>query len=150
MWNTYVPVNVQPGLNKTHYTIDGNPIPLARARHGKGRTWDSQKQVKFACGLQLKSQNFNQELFNCPLALDVTFFLPIPHRLPKRKKDLCHHSPHATIPDLSNLIKFIEDVATGILYKDDALIATITAKKVYSSVPRTELSLTKLTTIADV
>ena len=52
--------------------------------------------------------------------------------------------PHYSRPDLSNLIKFIEDVATGILYKDDCIIAELVSYKHYDTNPRTEFMITPL------
>lgn len=123
------------------YIIDGDPIPLARARHGKGRTWDSQKQLKYQCGLQLQSQHSCKHLFSGPLHVDICFYLPLPKQAKKAKNG--HY--HIFKPDLSNLIKFIEDVGTGILYKDDCLISSLSAVKKYSHNPRTEFTISELT-----
>jgi Holliday junction resolvase RusA-like endonuclease len=51
---------------------------------------------------------------------------------------------HIARPDLSNLIKFIEDIAIGILYGDDSIIAEIYARKCYDATPRTEFELIQL------
>lgn len=122
------------------YTLHGDPIALARARFGNAKVYDSQKQHKLICGLELRRQHGDFPLFTGPLQLTITFYMGIPQ---KRKK-LCG-CYHACRPDTSNLIKFIEDVASnGILYKDDALIAVIQAQKVYSDEPRTEFTITAL------
>ena len=60
------------------------------------------------------------------------------------KKKVEPKMPHATIPDLSNCIKFIEDICSGVVYKDDAIIASISSKKLYDNEPRTEFFFTSL------
>lgn len=53
---------------------------------------------------------------------------------------------HQYKPDLSNLLKWIEDCATGIIYRDDCIIASICAKKLYAESPRTEFTVEQLNT----
>lgn len=113
------------------YVVDGVPVPLARVRFGNKRCWDSQKDLKLIVGCQLEQQHRPYKPFCVPIALDVTFFM----KKPKRLKNL----HHVTKPDLSNLIKFIEDAGNGIIYTDDRLIFSINARKIYSNIPRTEL-----------
>jgi len=90
------------------YIISGDPMPLARARYGKNKIWDSQKQQKFAFGLQLNSQHEGRPLYSGPLHLDVTFFMSIPQYKATKSTTMIGR-PHIFVPDLSNLIKFIED-----------------------------------------
>jgi Holliday junction resolvase RusA-like endonuclease len=130
------------GQNNSFYTyiIEGDPIPLARARHGVGRTWDPQKHQKYIIGLQLQSQHPLKRLFVGPIHLDICFFLP----MAKRSKKEIINTFHFFKPDLSNLIKFIEDIGSGILYKDDCLIASMSATKKYSDNPRTKFTISEL------
>lgn len=122
----------------TRYIIPGDPIPLQRARHGQGRTYDSQKAAKLLWGCQLNIQVKNKHLLHCPLILYISFFMKIPK---SKQKLISAGEPHFFRPDLSNLIKFVEDVCTGILYKDDSLIVECHATKCYDINPRTEFHL---------
>jgi len=124
------------------YIIPGEPIPLARARFGKNKVWDSQKQQKFAFGIHLNKQHGNQPLFHGPLHMDVTFFMPMPKKVSKTKP--LTNKPHIFTPDLDNLIKLVADAATGILYADDCTICQISARKVYDTNTRTEFTLIEL------
>jgi len=127
------------------YVIPGDPVPLLRARMAKGRRpWDSQKQIKMHCGLQLTQQHGHRPPFQGALHFDVTFYFPFPQAISKAKLATMAGKLHTYRPDLSNLIKFIEDVATGILFNDDCLIASINAKKCYDHQPRTEFAITVL------
>jgi Holliday junction resolvase RusA-like endonuclease len=126
-----------------HYTIEGNPIPLARPRFGqnynKTRIWDSQKQSKFGVGIQVSNQHGDNPHLSPPIRLDVVFYLPIPKQQPL----LSGNYHHAKI-DLDNLLKFLLDSCNTIAYKDDAHISEIHARKLYAVNPRTEFTLTEL------
>ena len=66
-------------------------------------------------------------------------------RIPVRPKK--YQKPmgwHVYKPDVSNLLKFIEDTCTGILFHDDCIIASVLACKRYDIEPRTELIITEL------
>lgn len=128
------------------YVIKGNPIPLARARHGNRKTWDSQKQIKLITGLDLEEQHHGLPLLHGPLFLDICFYFSIPESYSLRKREKCIGTYHEFKPDLSNLIKFVEDIAMGIIYKDDCIISSVTAKKIYDEEPRTELFIMELNT----
>lgn len=81
------------------------------------------------------------ELTELPLHLDVTFHMPIPKSWSLKKRAVAEGSPHVNKPDCDNLIKFILDVLTGIVYADDRFVWSINARKVYSSTPRTHITL---------
>jgi Holliday junction resolvase RusA-like endonuclease len=123
------------------YIINGNPVPLARPRMTRNNVYDSQKDFKLIAGLDIKKQHGNDPMFEGPLHLDVTFFMRIPYPSSRDKKRKLCSTYHVTRPDLSNLLKFYEDVCTGILYQDDSLISSISCKKIYDISPRTEFSL---------
>lgn len=125
------------------YVIDGDPTPLARARVGKGRVWDAQKQIKMYWRVNLERLHQDRSLFHGPLHVEMNFFMPMPKSSHKRWAQIVG-TYHLFRPDLSNLIKFIEDVATGILYKDDCEIASIWSKKRYDKKPRTEFIVTEM------
>ena len=69
--------------------------------------------------------------------------MTIADSLSKKKKDALLGQKHHKRPDLSNLIKYLEDAAQGILFADDATITTINARKIYDMNPRTEFYLLK-------
>lgn len=130
-----------PEVEFIRYVIMGNPIPLARARSFRSRVYDSQKQAKLLQGLSLQQQHGDREMYTGALHLEIEFYLYIPKAY--QKKNIIN-KPHACKPDLDNLIKFTVDVATGILYHDDSLIASISSKKLYDDVPRTEFYLREI------
>jgi Holliday junction resolvase RusA-like endonuclease len=68
----------------------------------------------------------------------VTFFLhmPIPASLSLKKQVELNGKPHVKKPDVSNILKAVEDALNGIVWHDDSQIAHLTAHKVYSLEPR--------------
>lgn len=126
------------------YTIPGKPIPLARPRFSRGKVYDPQEKIKEEYAWHLRRQRQKDVLLyftTGPLELNVTFYMQIPKSISKKKKDALRGMPHPIKPDLDNLIKFILDCASGILYRDDKLIASITAHKLYDVIPRTVFTL---------
>jgi Holliday junction resolvase RusA-like endonuclease len=123
--------------------VAGPPQPLLRPRfNSRGafhKAYDPQQQIKEEISFEIKQQ-YRLPLLSGPLKLNVTFFMKIP-KMSKVKSTAIIGQPHTKKPDLSNLIKFIEDVCTGIVYTDDALIHSISAKKIYDPIPRTEFYL---------
>ena len=135
---------IQPESNVAYYVIDGKPIPLQRPRFSKdGHVWDCQTREKLGIQLQLKSQH-KGDPFVGPLKLEVTFFMPIPDKISKKRLQDLSATPHYCRPDIDNLQKMLLDCANSIIYADDALIAEITARKIWSNCPRTEFSITRL------
>jgi len=124
------------------YTIKGDPIALARGRYHNRKVYDSQKNEKLVLGITLLNQHKDRPLYTGPLQLDVTFYMPIAKSRQKQRNVLLN-TYHVFTPDLSNMIKFIEDIANDILYSDDCLISKINAKKIYGE-PRTEFTITQL------
>lgn len=131
------------------YTLQGKPIPLNRPRVNTrhNRIYDSQRTLKEDSILQLKLQHADGPFIEGPLSLNATFFMPIPKSYSKKKKDETNGTLHTTVPDLSNLIKYLEDVAQGILFSNDSKISNIHAIKVYDSTPRTEFTISQIEAI---
>lgn len=119
------------------YVIKGDPIPLARHRMGAHGAYDIQKKEKLMVGITLASQHDRLPLYEGYLELDITFYLKTSKKKPKT-------GWHNFKPDLSNLVKFVEDVGSGILYVDDSIISSIIAKKMYDENPRTEFTIREL------
>lgn len=123
------------------YVIMGDPIALARPRFNKRSVYDSQKNKKLVAGINLRNQHGNAPFLEGALHLDIYFYLKIPMQGKHGRLD---NRYHIYKPDLSNLLKFIEDIGTGIIYHDDSIISSINATKRYSIEPRTEFKLTVL------
>ena len=125
------------------YIIPGNPIPLARPRIAQRGMWDDQKKQRIAFGLYIHRLHGNNPPYTGPLSLDITFYMKLP--LSKRdRKALTIQDFHIFKPDIDNLIKFVCDACTGVLFTDDCIVSTIIATKRYDSEPRTEFTIRSL------
>ena len=81
-----------------------------------------------------------------PIALFLKFYMPIPKSMPKKNRQAITEGRlfPAKKPDIDNLCKAILDSLNKIYYKDDSLIVRITAEKIYSETPRTEVKIETL------
>ena len=113
------------------YRLYGVPVPLARPRMGTRTVYDSQKNMKLIHGIELSKQHENRPMFSGHLHLDAVFVFPMPKKTPAKQREVLNNSFYKPRPDIDNLIKYIADIATGILYQDDCNIVSVTAKKVY-------------------
>lgn len=126
------------------YILNCDPLPLARPRLGKHKKmYNVQQEYRLVNGIHLQKQHNDAPLFEGPLHLDITFYLKMPH-LSERKKDALENTFHYFKPDLSNLLKFVEDLANKIIYNDDAQISSIATRKLYARHPHTIFSISNL------
>ena len=125
------------------YLIEGNPVPLARGRFGGGKVYDSQKGLKLIAAMALRNQHNNLPLYSGAVCITAQFFMPIPKASqPKSgKPSKLEGKPHIQKPDLDNLLKWVCDISSGILYHDDAIVWQIMGQKFFDTHPRTEITI---------
>lgn len=78
------------------------------------------------------------------ITLVVAAYYPIPESWPKKKKAAALAGtlvPLKVKPDLSNIVKHIEDVMQGLFYADDKQICSLSASKHYSESPCVKIAL---------
>lgn len=126
------------------YTIAGNPIPLARPRFSGKKIYNSQRNIMNSASLNLAVQHGNDQKLTGPIHLDATFFMATPQSMSTAKQRLLLDKPHIFKPDLDNLIKFVCDICSEVLFDNDCMVSSISCKKVYDSNPRTEFTVRKL------
>lgn len=118
----------------SEYRIYGNPEPQGRPRAARrgGRLifYDPAKSKKWKKAVKNQVSNFNLLFF--PLIEKKEIEISIYFYLKRPKKNRCD-SPHLKKPDLSNLVKAVEDALTGLIYKDDSQITHIEARKQYAN-----------------
>lgn len=124
---------------KKHYVVQATPVPWARAGINKTRFYDSQAQEKLLFRVAVEQQHARCALFNNPISVDITFYMPYPLVLRKKR----NYEFHSIRPDLDNLIKFLLDAIKGIVIVDDRIIYSLKAEKVYDETPRTEFIITE-------
>lgn len=137
-------MNNETPLTNT-YILEGTPVPLLRARPNfhQRKLWDSQRDLKILWRVELSRQHRDLPFFQGPLQLDIFFYMPV---APSRMKQLSKlkDTYHTSTPDLSNLLKFIEDTADSILFQNDCNIAKLSCMKLYSDQPKTIFTITEL------
>lgn len=98
--------------------------------------------------IQLVSANAmrNREILSGPLALTAHFYFPRPSSKIWAKKPMIRE-PHITKPDMSNLLKALEDSMNRIVWKDDSSVCLeILSKSLVAKgeLPRTEVTVSSV------
>ena len=125
-------------------TIPGKPVPKARPFVRKdGRVFTPKETAVFEQAVRLHAMATmkGHKILTGPIRLSVTAFFSIPKSwtLSQKAKAMSGALRHTKRPDLSNIIKSVEDALNGIVYADDAQIDRYgESRKAFSSIPRTE------------
>lgn len=116
------------------YVIPVNPISWKRPGLRDKKFYDGQCHNKLSCGLHLRHQHGDAPQFVKPIHLEVVFYLPQPKLIKNRNKVWS-----SSYPDIDNLQKFLFDAIndTGVIWIDDRIVSSLTAKKIYDKNPRT-------------
>ena len=123
-------------------TINSPPKAQPRPRVTKWGTFDAAKDIKNWARIQISEQV--TEKLDCPLKMDVKYFLPIPKTTSKKKKALMlsNEIKHVKRPDIDNFVKLTLDVLNNIAFYDDSQIWSLSATKLYSEQPHTTITIT--------
>ena len=126
------------------YIIHGSPIPRKNPALNKRfcSLYDPQKLEKETYRYNLKFQHGNKPFIEPPISVTFNIFIKMPSSWSEKKKDSHRGKLHTSKPDYSNCLKFIEDCATGIIYKDDCQLALFReARKIWADEDKTEFTL---------
>jgi len=157
---------------RLRFTIPGDPLPKQRARSYNPRTKSGdlifkngkpiidtktpdktkayEQYVSLIARQAAAQSGLRQPVpLRTPITLGCIFYLPIPSSWSQKKKNRARSGEleHTSRPDLSNLLKSIEDGAEGVLWKNDSQInvyGTVDGeppKKLYSDEPRVEIEM---------
>lgn len=126
------------------FEIPGEPIPLKRHRTSNGKTYDPSKDAKRNFAWLVKQRSVGLFPHAEAIKVVIEYHMPIPQSYSNRKRLNAIGRPHTKKPDLTNLAKFTEDALNHILWKDDAIIADLHVKKIYSEEPKTLIMLEKI------
>ena len=126
-------------MNEKKLIVSQTPIAQPRPRVTRWGTFDPAKDKKNFTRLQIQDQI--SEKLDCPIEIDMRFFMPIPKSTSKKKAKLMQENiiKHTKRPDCDNLFKFFTDSMNDLVYKDDSQIYKIYIEKRYSEDPRTEI-----------
>lgn len=126
------------------FTVYGVPQPAGskvagRAKDGRMFVRDAaaksapwKRQVAQAAG-----EAMSGDLLDGPLSLAVVFYVPRPKSHQGRRGLLPSAPPYpATRPDLTKLVRAVEDALTGVVWRDDAQVVRQFAWKAYGEPAR--------------
>ena len=118
------------------------PYPAPRPRFSKFGTYNQKKYTEYKKNFLMLSKIQCKTYFNGGIELSITFFMPIPASLSKKKRcELIEQHYHIKKPDADNLLKTVKDSLEGTFYKNDSQICKVNMQKVYSDKPRVEFEL---------
>ena len=142
---------------KFSFSILGKPITQKRHRHtstGKYvRTYDPSKDDKAAflkkCLVQRDPLEYKRIkplehhlVRGDYIDMYIEFCFPIPKGTSKKDTaDMLAMDCHIKRPDNDNLQKFVLDALNGYFWKDDCIVSNITASKIYSLHPCTNIEI---------
>lgn len=118
--------------------IPGRPVAKGRprfTRSGRAITPKATRVYERFVAMHAKKALVNVEPLACPVELQVMFLFQRPKKIGKDhilygwpgRQWLGHR------PDLSNLIKAVEDAIIGIVYLDDSQVVSIISAKMYAA-----------------
>lgn len=124
------------------FWFDGSVVPMQRPRATKsGHVYVPNKTKE--CEALIRDAYLKQYASDEPLdgaiKIEINIFRHMTKAIAKSKSKIasvqCHYLLPVTKPDLSNMIKTVEDALNGCAYKDDAQITDIVAHKRYCNFP---------------
>jgi len=127
-------------------SIPGRPMGKQRPRVLKnGVPYTPKETVNYETLVkQLYIQKYGQEMpFKHPVKMKIIAYLQIPKSASKVKAAAMERGDIRPTkkPDMSNIIKIIEDGLNGLAYCDDSQVVEVEAGKYYSNCPRVEVIL---------
>lgn len=84
-------------------------------------------------------EQWPHEPLECPVALQMMFYMPIPKSTPKKQYSAVLGAWHMKKPDIDNLGKLVCDSANGLLWHDDSQVCSLLMMKKLDANPRIEL-----------
>jgi Holliday junction resolvase RusA-like endonuclease len=121
------------------FFIPITPIPKGRPRFsGRGgfvRSYTPAKTRDYEKNIADFAREYFPEPLQGPLAVSLTFNLPIPSSTPKKLATALVGQPHCRRGDVDNFCKAVLDGLNGIAYLDDSQIWELAARKVYGLDP---------------
>jgi Holliday junction resolvase RusA-like endonuclease len=122
----------------------GEPVPFARMRLSRstGGHYIPAEQRNAMAALRLAAGNAMRQqgsaLFDEPICLDLLAEFPIPGSWSKKKQAaaLLGAVRPGKRPDIDNLYKLAADALNSVVFRDDALIVEIHARKIYGNQPK--------------
>lgn len=135
-----------------HIVVPGIPVAKGRPRVGKvnghARLFTPEKTVNYECrvadaGAEVMA---GRAPLQGPLELCVEAYFQVQKGASKRRLAIVAAGKdwHTSKPDADNVLKVAGDALNGIVWRDDALVASARIIKLYSTTPRLEITVREL------
>ena len=84
--------------------------------------------------------------WECPVYLEILFLMQRPQNKTWKRRPMPRY-PHTSVPDVDNLTQAVKDSLTGVVYRDDSLVANSHSSKwvcAGGELPKTIIKLAKI------
>ena len=117
-----------PSIDFRYY---GTPIGKERARVVNRRAYTPAKTKGYeeAVTAAVLDVWVGEPIAGVPMKMRCDFYMPFPKSYSRRKRSELRLTEHIQKPDLSNLVKAVEDACTGVVYQDDSQVYYVEARK---------------------
>ena len=140
-------------MQKLKFEVPGSPIGQGRPKfstiNGHAKAYDPEKSRNYKAYIRMlatqamKDSGFTMIEGPCCLSINAYFEVPKSKSKKFREAALSGLERPTKKPDLSNIIKGIEDALNGLVYKDDSSIVSLKIQKYYSEFPRVEIEISR-------
>ena len=120
--------------------------PKATGQGGHIRVYDPVKSRNYKEVVRTEALKLRLEKLLCgELEVTVNIYRSVPKSFSKKNNAMALREDIRPItkPDVSNIVKGIEDALNGILWRDDSQIVDLHVSKFYSEIPRVEVFITE-------
>jgi Holliday junction resolvase RusA-like endonuclease len=117
------------------------PIAWQRVVRNGNKTYNNQRKSEVSFGLFLSQQHNDEPLFDKPIHIDATFYMPYPKAWKEEEKNFLYN---VNPPYLESIYEFLLDSMKDVVIKNSHIICSLSVKKVYDKEPRTELVITEV------
>ena len=129
------------------FAVYGEPVPKGRPRFStRGKfpvayTPEKTKAYEFEVGMMALAAMGGSKPLEGALEAFIYATFAVPDSYSKKRTEACLNNTEKYIkkPDLTNVVKSIEDGMNGIVYRDDSQITSLHSTKVYGEVAKVEV-----------
>ena len=139
--------------NVLAFEIPGQPIGQGRPKfstiNGHARAYDPEKSRNYKAYIRMLATQAMKDsgftIIEGPCSIEIFAFFEVPKSKSKKFREAALNGLERPTkkPDLSNIIKGIEDALNGLVYKDDSSIVSLKIQKYYSEFPRVEIEISR-------
>jgi Holliday junction resolvase RusA-like endonuclease len=126
------------------YVLEGDFTGLTRGRLYSGQVFDAWQHAQLIFSNHLESQHLGERKFKGKVILEAIFYLPFERGVGERKQKERDGNYATNKPTMSALLKAFEDLCTGMLFEEAAILVAVKVEKRLSRQPRLELVITEI------